>query len=298
MSNKRDLKAYVRYDGTGRVISGSLILQRNKPKVGNWIETPAYECCNPSTPVPILLYDFSRTSVYTGMSTSVLDLSGAGNDGIPVSGNGNGVVETIPNSGVSYDSMAGKLVYVSRILNQHSVVLPDAFKFAGRTPYTVNIWFQADLSAPKDTIQGLISSEGRSFGAPIGTSFIFVSSGVNSSVVFYRWNGNTFTADLLTATFNTNGLPPFTQNTWYMASFGYDGDRMFLKVFDTKGLIYNNNKSSFANVSTSPSWSAFLGLRYNEWFKGSIGYVDAYDTWIGTSNVNNIYNTTKTNNGY
>jgi hypothetical protein len=47
--NKRPLKAFVRYDGTGRVIAGSLILQANKPKVGNWQEIDAYECCNPTT---------------------------------------------------------------------------------------------------------------------------------------------------------------------------------------------------------------------------------------------------------
>ena len=47
--NKRSLKAFVRYDGTGRLISGSLILQANKPKVGNWQEIDAYECCNPTT---------------------------------------------------------------------------------------------------------------------------------------------------------------------------------------------------------------------------------------------------------
>ena len=46
MSNKRVNKAYVRYDGSGRVIPGSLILNRFKPKVGNWSETPAYLCCN------------------------------------------------------------------------------------------------------------------------------------------------------------------------------------------------------------------------------------------------------------
>jgi hypothetical protein len=46
MSNKRINKAYVRYDGTGRVIPGSLILNRFKPAVGNWKETPAYLCCN------------------------------------------------------------------------------------------------------------------------------------------------------------------------------------------------------------------------------------------------------------
>lgn len=49
-SNKRSLKAYVRYDGNGRIIPGSLILNRFKPAVGNWQETPAYECCNYTPP--------------------------------------------------------------------------------------------------------------------------------------------------------------------------------------------------------------------------------------------------------
>ena len=48
-TNKRDLKAYVRFDGTGRVIPGSLVLRRAKPKVGNWKEIEAYECCVPYT---------------------------------------------------------------------------------------------------------------------------------------------------------------------------------------------------------------------------------------------------------
>ena len=46
MATNNKLKAYVRYDGTGRVIAGSLILQRFKPKVGNWVEIDANECCN------------------------------------------------------------------------------------------------------------------------------------------------------------------------------------------------------------------------------------------------------------
>jgi hypothetical protein len=48
-NNKRDLKAYVRFDGSGRVVAGSLILRRSKPKVGKWQEISAYECCNPAT---------------------------------------------------------------------------------------------------------------------------------------------------------------------------------------------------------------------------------------------------------
>ena len=48
-SNKRDLKAFVRFDGSGRVVAGSLILRRQKPKVGKWQEIVVYECCNPTT---------------------------------------------------------------------------------------------------------------------------------------------------------------------------------------------------------------------------------------------------------
>jgi hypothetical protein len=45
-TNKRDLKAYSRFDGTGRIVPGSTVLRRNKPKNGNWKETQAYECCD------------------------------------------------------------------------------------------------------------------------------------------------------------------------------------------------------------------------------------------------------------
>ena len=48
-TNKRDLKAYSRFDGTGRIVPGSTVLRRQKPKVGTWIETQAYECCNDVT---------------------------------------------------------------------------------------------------------------------------------------------------------------------------------------------------------------------------------------------------------
>ena len=49
MANQRNLKAFVRFDGSGRVVAGSLILRKQKPKVGNWQEIQAYECCNPTT---------------------------------------------------------------------------------------------------------------------------------------------------------------------------------------------------------------------------------------------------------
>lgn len=47
-SNKKLLKAFVRYDGSGRIIAGSLILRMKKPKTGNWTQIQAYECCDPN----------------------------------------------------------------------------------------------------------------------------------------------------------------------------------------------------------------------------------------------------------
>ena len=51
MSNQRLLKAYLRYDDTGRISPGSLVLRGNMPKGRGWVEVPAYECCNPSVTI-------------------------------------------------------------------------------------------------------------------------------------------------------------------------------------------------------------------------------------------------------
>jgi len=73
-SNNR-LKAYVRYDGTGRVIAGSLILQRSKPKVGNWVEINANECCNvpplPSNCIEFVVDTTEGTSFTLSFTTNV-----------------------------------------------------------------------------------------------------------------------------------------------------------------------------------------------------------------------------------
>ncbi len=69
MANQRNLKAFVRYDGSGRVVAGSLILRKNKPKVGRWIEIPAYECCN-YTPTTTTTTSSTSTTTTTSTSTS------------------------------------------------------------------------------------------------------------------------------------------------------------------------------------------------------------------------------------
>lgn len=42
----KKLKAFVRFDGSGRIVPSSVILAANKPKVGKWKQINAYECCN------------------------------------------------------------------------------------------------------------------------------------------------------------------------------------------------------------------------------------------------------------
>jgi hypothetical protein len=49
MNTNTILKGFIRYDGMGRVIAGSLILRKSKPKVGKWVEVPAYACCTFTT---------------------------------------------------------------------------------------------------------------------------------------------------------------------------------------------------------------------------------------------------------
>lgn len=49
--NKRNLKAFVRYDGNGRIIPSSVILGKKIPKVGNWQEINAYQCCGTTTTI-------------------------------------------------------------------------------------------------------------------------------------------------------------------------------------------------------------------------------------------------------
>lgn len=46
MSTNRNQKAYIRIDGSGRDVAGSLILRNKKPGNGKWREILAYECCN------------------------------------------------------------------------------------------------------------------------------------------------------------------------------------------------------------------------------------------------------------
>lgn len=45
--NKTYKKAFVRVDGSGRVIPTSMVLRVNMPKVGKWRQIQKDECCDP-----------------------------------------------------------------------------------------------------------------------------------------------------------------------------------------------------------------------------------------------------------
>jgi hypothetical protein len=63
--NSRPLKAFVRFDGSGRIVAGSLILRKNKPKVGKWKEIQAYECCFLTTTTTTTVAPTTTTSTTT-----------------------------------------------------------------------------------------------------------------------------------------------------------------------------------------------------------------------------------------
>ena len=62
-NNNNKLKAFVRFDGSGRVVSSSLIVQAFKPKVGNYKEIDAKECCNYTTTTTTTISNFIVTEL-------------------------------------------------------------------------------------------------------------------------------------------------------------------------------------------------------------------------------------------
>ena len=47
--DKRSLKLFIRFDGSGRAIPGSTIWRKKMPKVGKWVEVQGYQCYNYSS---------------------------------------------------------------------------------------------------------------------------------------------------------------------------------------------------------------------------------------------------------
>jgi hypothetical protein len=69
-NNNNKLKAFVRFDGSGRIVPSSLIVQAFKPKVGNYQEIDAKECCNYTTTTTTTLAPTTTTSTTVAPTTT------------------------------------------------------------------------------------------------------------------------------------------------------------------------------------------------------------------------------------
>jgi hypothetical protein len=65
MSTNRDLKAYIRIDGSGRDVAGSLVLRTKMPTNGKWRQVLASQCCNPVVTPP------TTTTTTTGLQEAI-----------------------------------------------------------------------------------------------------------------------------------------------------------------------------------------------------------------------------------
>jgi hypothetical protein len=78
-NNNNKLKAFVRFDGSGRIVPSSLIVQAFKPKVGNWQEIDAKECCNYTTTTTTTIAPTTTTTTTVAFYEWFLN-SGENND--------------------------------------------------------------------------------------------------------------------------------------------------------------------------------------------------------------------------
>ena len=74
-NNNNKLKAFVRFDGSGRIVPSSLIVQAFKPKVGNYKEIDAKECCNYTTTTTTTAVPTTTTSTTVAPTTSTTTTS-------------------------------------------------------------------------------------------------------------------------------------------------------------------------------------------------------------------------------
>jgi hypothetical protein len=248
---------------------------------------------------PILLFDFYQNLQYADGNTSIIDLSNNANNGTPTAGNGVGYPESINNDGVQYNASARTMDFSANSGAQHEIRLPDYFKFEGTTNYTITLWFKRSSIPTPGNYQGLVGCQGYGDVAYLGMITTFNNIGGNLSMFHSRIDGDGYEGDNITTEFGSDPINPFYTDEWYMVSFGYDGSNIYTILYQPSGNRIDASATASAVVLADPNWSAFLGLRLNNWLNGtSFGVLAIHDTWIGTENTDIIYNSTKNRYGY
>ena len=82
MADQFKLKAFVRIDGSGKVIPGGPIFQAQKPKVGKWREINVKECCNyePTTTTTTSSTSTTTTTTTAAVLSFIGRVGGSSND--------------------------------------------------------------------------------------------------------------------------------------------------------------------------------------------------------------------------
>lgn len=256
----------------------------------NYSYISAINSCN-SIPTPSILFDFTKTSNYSNSGQTIADLSGNGRNGTFVTGTGNGTPATV----TGYDSTSPGRLNLPGDTPQRSVRLNDLAQFGGTSNFTIVTWTR--LTSFTSTFPGLISAEGRSGATTIGYSF-YLSNQSGYSMTFTRWIGTSGVGDFATLNFGSSGVPTFQFNAWYMMAARFDGSNLRVHAFISGYPKFTKGTASTGSITTSASWSAFMGLRYNNWYNGDFSYMSIYNSDIGEAALDTIYANTKLTYGH
>jgi hypothetical protein len=233
-----------------------------------------------------ILHDFGLNAKYPTSTSVIEDCAYTSRTGTFVTGTGNGTATNI----TGYNSTFPANIAINSS-SQYSIKLNDYAKFTGTSPYTAVIWFKVN-SFPS-SYPALIGAEGRSGSTPIGWSFYISNAG---SPYTYTITHNRFNGTSGSGSFNTiswlNGLPAFSYDKWYMAAARYTGSLNWVELF-IDGTRYYQSISDTNSVTSDASWGAFIGLRYNNWLDGKVGYVSIYNSDIGSTGTSAIYEATR-----
>ena len=234
---------------------------------------------------PGILFDFGLNANYSNSGSTVSDRSGNGRNGTFVTGTGNGTAATID----QYTGTFPGQMNIPGDTPQKSVRLDDYAKFSGTGNYTVIAWVK--ITSFTSSYPGVVGAEGRSGGNPIGWS-LYMTNTSGYQVAHQRFDGTSGSGTNIALTFGSGGVPSFAFDTWYMVAARYNGSVMHVDIC-TGGTRYGNTTGTSTSLATDASWSAFLGLRYNNWQNGPVGYMAIYGSDIGTTAVDTIYASTR-----
>jgi hypothetical protein len=233
---------------------------------------------------PAMLHDFGLSNRFPTSSSAIIDTSGNARNGTFVTGTGNGTATNVTGYTTGYPANIA-----INSASQYSIRLNDVAKFAGTASYTVISWVK--VTSFPSSYPGIVGAEGRSGSTPIGWSMHFDNVGAYR-LTHTRWDGTTGNAITVSVTFGSGGAPSFATNTWYMVVARWTGSLIIVNLY-ANGSRYSSTSGGSSSLSTSGSFSAFIGLRYNNWLNGNIGYTAIYDSSLSDAQIDEIYEFTR-----